>query len=164
MIRARLVDDGGALVDEEDAKGLKSEHEIGLQDTDGATRVFVPFKVAVGEKAGAGWLTPTGTFVVGDKRRNREAARWDHPDGFSKDPQNPYGPRWMRLDRETANGPSHMAYGFHGTTASATWMNKPDGQRAVSHGCIRFPNEDILKLFEYLPEGARVRIVEATGG
>ena len=85
-----------------------------------------------------------------------------HPNGFSKDAGNPFGPRWLRLYRETAAGPAYTAYGFHGTTTSATWMNAADGRRAVSHGCVRFPNEDIVKLFEYLPEGARVRIVEAT--
>ncbi len=159
-LRTRLQD-GGAVVDDFAKNGAASERELGLADSDGSTRVFVPFKVAVGEKDGAGWLTPTGSFVVGDKRKSREGARWGHPNGFAKDPQNPYGPRWMRLYRETPGGLSHTAYGLHGTTSTAQWPTLPDGGRAVSHGCVRFENPDIIKLFEYLQDGARVRIVES---
>ncbi len=154
------VSPNGVPVDDYDVKTVKTEAQLGLAGSDGEDRVFVSFPIAVGEVQNGASLTPTGSFVVGDKRRNREAIQWDHPDGFSKDPGNPFGPRWMRLYRETAAGPSHTAYGFHGTTANATWMNRGDGDRAVSHGCMRFANDDIVKLFQYLPNGAKVRIVK----
>jgi hypothetical protein len=31
--------------------------------------------------------------------------------------------------------------------------------KAVSHGCIRFSNQDILEVFEFLSEGSEVEIV-----
>lgn len=152
----------GQPTDDYDALPVATEKSLGMKDSDGTTRTFVSFTVAVGEREGDGYLTPTGSFIVGDKRKNREATQWDHPKGFNQDPANPFGPRWMRLYREGSNGARiHTGYGLHGTTSTATWMNRADGARAVSHGCVRFRNEDILKMFQYIPDGARVRIVRS---
>lgn len=157
---ASKVAPNGTPVDDYDVLPVKTEAELGLKDSDGEARTFVSFVVATGAVENGAPLTPTGSFVVGEKRRNREATQYNHPKGFNEDTANPFGPRWMRLFREMPNGaPGYTAYGLHGTTGDATWMKKPDGARAVSHGCVRFQNEDIVRMFQYLPMGARVRIV-----
>lgn len=57
-----------------------------------------------------------------------------------------FGTHWLGL--------SNPGYGIHGT-------NKPEfiGQ-AVSNGCIRMHNKDIVELFQAVPIGTTVYIVE----
>lgn len=151
---------GGTPIDDYDAQPVKTEAELGMADSDGETRTYVSFPVGTGAIENGKPLTPTGNFVVGEKRKNREATQYSHPKGFNEDTQNPFGPRFMRLYREMPNGqPDYTAYGLHGTTGDATWMNKADGDRDVSHGCVRFRNDDIMRMFQYLPMGAKVKIV-----
>ncbi|MET0640234.1 MAG: L,D-transpeptidase family protein [Hyphomicrobium sp.] len=80
--------------------------------------------------------TPTPDMV----RNNPRLPRWV-PGGH---PMNPLGIRAMYL--------GSSAYRIHGTDAPWTI-----GQ-AVSHGCIRMTNEDVLDLYPRIPIGTRVTV------
>jgi hypothetical protein len=80
--------------------------------------------------------TPTPDMV----RQNPRLPRWV-PGGH---PMNPLGIRAMYL--------GSSAYRIHGTDAPWTI-----GQ-AVSHGCIRMTNEDVLDLYPRVPVGTRVTV------
>ncbi|GAB2673202.1 L,D-transpeptidase [Paenibacillus thermoaerophilus] len=73
--------------------------------------------------------TPTGEYTIVNK----------HPN-----PGGPFGVMWMGL--------SKPHYGIHGTNAPSSI-----GQ-AVSHGCIRMYNPDVLELSKIVPIGTRVTI------
>ncbi|MFZ5986561.1 MAG: L,D-transpeptidase [Bacillota bacterium] len=90
---------------------------------------FKSYPVAVGKKATP---TPKGTFKIKNKAVN---------------PGGPFGARWMGL---TAPGGS---YGIHGT-------NNPSSiGKAVSNGCVRMYNKDVIELFNLVPVGTTVQIV-----
>ena len=80
--------------------------------------------------------TPTAEMIA----KNPRLPRWV-PGGH---PLNPLGVRAMYL--------GSSAYRIHGTDAPWTI-----GQ-AVSHGCIRMTNEDVLDLYPRVPVGARVTV------
>jgi len=62
------------------------------------------------------------------------------------DPGGPFGVRWMRLSVPWGG------YGIHGT-------NNPSSiGKAVSHGCIRLYNEDVVELYAQVPIGTPVSI------
>lgn len=73
--------------------------------------------------------TPTGSFTIVNKQPN---------------PGGPFGAFWLGL--------SKPHYGIHGT-------NDPSSiGRAVSHGCIRMYNEDVLELANLVPIHTPVKI------
>ncbi|MBT2756200.1 L,D-transpeptidase family protein [Mesobacillus foraminis] len=73
--------------------------------------------------------TPTGEFVIVNREPN---------------PGGPYGAMWLSL--------SNKGYGIHGT-------NDPSSiGKAVSKGCIRMHNRDVLELAGTVPNGTRVII------
>ena len=64
----------------------------------------------------------------------------------SMNPGGPFGVRWMRLSVPWGG------YGIHGT-------NNPNSiGKAVSHGCIRLYNEDVVRLYDLTPVGTPVTI------
>ena len=73
--------------------------------------------------------TPVGTFVVVNRQPN---------------PGGPFGAMWLSL--------SKAGYGIHGTNNPASI-----GQ-AVSHGCVRMHNQDVLELARQIPNGTSVTI------
>ncbi len=87
--------------------------------------------------------TPTGTFAVIDRLQ-------------SPDPASPYGPFALGLSAhsdtisEFAGGDGQI--GIHGTDDPASI-----GQ-AVSHGCVRVPNDVVARLAELLPLGTPVTV------
>ena len=102
----------------------------------------------------SGWKTPTGeTRIV----RKRYKPTWVPPDSIRTEkphlpaavppgPANPLGDHALDLDWER--------YVIHGT-------NRPAGiGRRISHGCIRLYPNDIAWLFETVPIGTKVRIVD----
>src|SRR4028118_1207882 len=96
--------------------------------------VQVSYPIGVGK---AGWETPTGTFKVIDMQRN---PAWQHPFSGKIIPpgtDNPLGLRWIAFWTDGNN-----QIGLHGTP-----QENLVGQ-AVSHGCVRMRNRDILALFE----------------
>jgi lipoprotein-anchoring transpeptidase ErfK/SrfK len=74
--------------------------------------------------------TPKGTFTIINKAYK--------PGGV-------FGERWLGLNRK--------GYGIHGT-------NNPSSiGKAVSNGCVRMYNKDVIELYNLVPVGATVRIV-----
>ena len=105
------------------------------------------------------WSTPLGVSRITEKTRNpywfppdsileeRAAQGRPLPEAVPPGPDNPLGRHKMRLSIPGG------AYLIHGT-------NEPRGiGMRVTHGCIRMFPEDVESLFERLPEGTQVRIV-----
>ncbi|MEM9541590.1 MAG: L,D-transpeptidase [Cyanobacteria bacterium P01_E01_bin.42] len=107
--------------------------------------LIVSYPVAIGRE---GWETPTGNFQVFQKVAH---PTWQHPftgEIIPPGKNNPLGDRWIGFWSDGKN-----AIGFHGTP------NEELIGQAVSHGCVRMRNADIVALFEKVEMGAVV-IVE----
>lgn len=103
------------------------------------------YPVAIGRE---GWETPTGSFQILQKV---EHPSWEHPftgDVIPPGPENPLGVRWLGFWTDGQN-----FIGFHGTP------NEELIGQAVSHGCVRMRNQDIIALFDKVEMGTPV-IVE----
>lgn len=110
----------------------------------------ITFPIGIGSE---GKETPEGTFRIVEKIVNPS---WYVPESILKEkpelpkvvppgPDNPLGSHAMRL--------SERSILIHGT-------NRPYAVgRKASHGCIRMYPEDIPKLFEMVPQKAKVTIV-----
>ncbi len=89
------------------------------------------YPVAVGAPATP---TPLGDWTIVEK---------------ALDPGGAFGARWMRLSIPWGG------YGIHGT-------NNPNSiGQAVSHGCVRMQNEDVIELYEIIPLGTPLKIIGA---
>ena len=121
---------------------------------EGAPQVVITHPIGIGRE---GWRTPVGRMRIIDKIENPAwrppaSIRAEHakkgdplPAVVKAGPDNPLGAYAMRLSR-----PSYL---LHGT-------NKPYGVgMRVSHGCIRLYPEDIAELFQEVPKGTKVNIV-----
>lgn len=74
--------------------------------------------------------TPKGSFTIVNKAVN---------------PGGPFGVRWLGL--------SIPGYGIHGT-------NDPSSiGKAVSHGCVRLYNANVIELYNLVPLGTPVNII-----
>jgi L,D-transpeptidase ErfK/SrfK len=117
-------------------------------------REVITYPIGIGM---VGWATPTGTTKIVSKRtdpywtppnsvRKEHAAEGDIlPPRVPPGPENPLGAFAMNL-----GWPSYL---MHGT-------NKPAGVgMRASHGCIRLYPEDIATLFETIPIGTKVTVV-----
>lgn len=105
----------------------------------------VSYPIAIGR---AGWETPTGSYKVIDMQRY---PAWEHPwNGkvIPPGPDNPLGVRWIAFWTDGRN-----LIGFHGTP------NEELIGQAVSHGCVRMRNQDVLALYAMVKIGTPV-IVE----
>lgn len=104
------------------------------------------YPVAIGQ---AGWETPVGVFEV----ENMEYYPiWRNPSTGEVIPagnDNPLGVAWIGF---WSDGTRQV--GFHGTPNPSLL-----GQ-AVSHGCVRMHNRDVLQLFEQVHIGITVKVVE----
>jgi len=108
------------------------------------------FPIGIGSE---GNETPVGVFSIVEKK---EKPAWYVPESIRKEkpelplvvppgPDNPLGSHAMRL--------SARSILIHGT-------NRPYAVgRKASHGCIRMYPEDIPKLFQLVPKGAKVTII-----
>jgi L,D-transpeptidase ErfK/SrfK len=119
-----------------------------------ATTTVTTYPIGIGAE---GWATPFGEAKVTQKARDPTwyvpaSVRKEHAERGDKlprivppGPDNPLGAFAMSL--------SLPGYLIHGT-------NKPDGVgMRVSHGCVRLYPEDIEALFERVPRGTPVHIV-----
>jgi len=118
---------------------------------------FPPVGAAESFPVGIGrvhWGTPTGTTTVVGKRAHPtwrppasiRAERPGLPDAVPPGPDNPLGDHAIDLGWE--------GYVIHGT-------NRPYGiGRRVSHGCVRLHPADIARLFDALPLGTPVTVVD----
>lgn len=95
--------------------------------------------------------TPEGNWQVVNKI---VYPSWRHPDGGplipGGVPENPLGPRWLGLN---ALGSAGSSYGVHGNNSPYSIGTY------ASSGCIRMYNEDILWLYERVPVGTEVQII-----
>jgi lipoprotein-anchoring transpeptidase ErfK/SrfK len=105
-------------------------------------KVKTSFQIAIGKP---GWETPTGRFQVMQMVKD---PAWEHPwNGkiFPPGPNNPLGVRWIGFWSDGKN-----TIGFHGTP------NERVMGQAVSHGCVRMRNRDVVALFELVKVGTTV--------
>ncbi|WP_339145633.1 MULTISPECIES: L,D-transpeptidase family protein [unclassified Sutcliffiella] len=73
--------------------------------------------------------TPVGDFIIVNRQAN---------------PGGPFGAMWLSL--------SKLSYGIHGTNDPSSIGN------AVSKGCVRMYNQDVLEVASIVPNGTRVFI------
>jgi lipoprotein-anchoring transpeptidase ErfK/SrfK len=107
-------------------------------------QVVSSYPVAIGQ---AGWETPSGSFQVLEMQRD---PKWQHPITGEVIPvgaANPLGKRWIGFLYE---GLTHI--GFHGTN-----QEELIGQ-AVSHGCVRMRNRDVVALYDQIALGTSVTV------
>ena len=106
------------------------------------------YPIAIGKSE----KTPAGTFIIEDKAPN---PNWYAPDGklykFGDD-KNILGTRWLRF-KETAQ---YHGLGIHGTAEK----ERDTIGKAASAGCIRMLNENVEELYEVVPLGTEVVIME----
>ena len=84
------------------------------------------------------------------RSRDREAARWRR--GMPGGPRNPLGARAFYLFQ----GEADTLYRIHGT------RDPKSIGKAVSSGCIRMLNADVVELFERVPIGTRVIVLPSS--
>lgn len=116
----------------------KSQNVLTLR-SDG--EIIKNYRVSTGEFNS----TPVGTFKIVNKIVEPV---W-FKQGVAVPPQSPdniLGSRWIGFDLES--------YGIHGTTEPETI-----GQQ-VTQGCVRMRNQDVEELFDILPVGTEVVIVD----
>jgi lipoprotein-anchoring transpeptidase ErfK/SrfK len=127
------------------------ERRLYLVDEDRGTPVE-SFPVAIGR---AGWETPVGQYQVEEMVRNPDFLKVD--DGvvplrvikrIPPGPTNPLGERWIGF----AHGEG-WTLGIHGTP------NPELLGQAVSHGCVRMRNADVIRVYDRVQVGTTV-IVE----
>lgn len=99
----------------------------------------------IGRKAEWPHWTPTKNMM------NREPARYGHlAGGMVGGPGNPLGPRALYLYQ----GERDTMFRIHGTTEPETIGS------AVSSGCIRLVNQDIIDLYSRVKIGSRVVVIQ----
>lgn len=118
------------------------DRRVYLYDGD---KVKASYPVAVGKP---GWETPMGEFTVLDKALDPV---WENPwtgEVIQPGPDSPLGPAIIvfQLDEEGM-------YAFHGTS------NEDLIGQAVSHGCVRMRNEDILAMYEQVDIRTLVEVI-----
>ena len=118
-----------------------SERKVYLYDlkADRPPKRVATYDAAIGQ---ADWETPTGDYEVGDMQTD---PAWEHPltgRVIPPGPENPLGAAWISFLSK-----GDYSFGLHGT------INESLIGKAVSHGCIRMRNADILALYEAVEPG-----------
>ena len=111
------------------------------------------YPVAIGRPQ---WPTPTGRFQVNELVENPDFLAFDFNNPKGRDrgrvppgPNNPLGLRWIGF--ANAHG---WQVGFHGTAKTSVL-----GQ-AVSHGCVRMSNHDVVEVYNRVKLGTVVVVEE----
>jgi lipoprotein-anchoring transpeptidase ErfK/SrfK len=124
------------------------ERRLYLMDDDPGTPVE-SFPVAIGK---GGWETPTGRFQVEEMIEDPDFVKLDDTvvparviKRFPPGPLNPLGKRWIQF----AHGEG-WTLGIHGTP------NPELLGRAVSHGCVRMRNGDVVRVYDRIHIGTTV--------
>jgi len=92
-------------------------------------KLFKTYPIAVGKPS---TTTPKGNFTIINKAANSGG---------------PFGVKWLGLNAPNGD------YGIHGTN------NLSSIGKAVSNGCIRTYNNNIIELYNLVPIGTPVKIV-----
>ncbi|MDD4294343.1 MAG: L,D-transpeptidase family protein [Candidatus Omnitrophica bacterium] len=98
--------------------------------------------------------TPVGNFTIGNEKL-KDPVWWKAGAVIGPDSEeNILGTRWLPLVGKDTNDEDIQGYGIHGTT-------KPDelGMQ-VTAGCVRMKNQDVEDLYDLLPVGANVQILD----
>ena len=128
-----------------------SDRRLYVRRKDGAAgraRQLDSYPVAVGRK---GYDTPTGRFAVTEKIVDPDflVFDWGSPKTvvrrIAPGPTNPLGLRWIGFTSGYG-----WSIGFHGTP------NPELLGQAVSHGCVRMRNSDVVKLYDRVRIGTPV--------
>ena len=107
-------------------------------------KVVAKYPIAVGK---AGWETPIGAFTVINKEEDPIFKSFKTGIIIEPGPDNPLGVRWIGI---WTDGKTQL--GFHGT-------DQPELiGKAVSHGCIRMHNKDVIALYKYVTIGTVVQV------
>ncbi len=116
----------------------KSQNLLFLKSGDEIIKTYV---VSTGKNNS----TPVGTFKIVNKEVNPTWFKTGAvvPPGS---PENILGTRWMGLDLKS--------YGIHGTTLPE------DLGKQVTAGCVRMRNSDVEELYDIVPMGTEVTIVD----
>ena len=98
--------------------------------------------------------TPTGTFHI--DRNKLIKPTWYKTGAIipPDSPENILGSRWMGLGGIDDGGVEIEGYGIHGT------IKPNDLGKQITLGCIRMKNEDIEVLFDIVPVGTEVIIID----
>ncbi len=116
----------------------KSQNILMLKTGEEVLKVYA---VATGKDNG----TPVGVFKITDRLVD---PTWYKAGAVVSpgSPENVLGTRWLGIDKP--------GYGIHGTV-------EPDkiGQQATE-GCVRMRNEEVEELYDFLPSGTEVTIVD----
>ncbi|MEB3338040.1 MAG: L,D-transpeptidase, partial [Leptolyngbyaceae bacterium] len=107
-------------------------------------KLQVSYPIAIGQ---AGWETPTGNFKVTQMQLD---PHWKHPitgQIFPAGPDSPLGVRWIGFWSD-----KHNHIGFHGTNQDHLIGT------AISHGCLRMRNQDIIQLYSQVVIGTPVTV------
>ena len=113
-----------------------------------APRHVESFPVAIGRRE---YATPTGRFEVTEMIVDPDFVQFDWEDPsrvtgrLAPGPDNPLGLRWIGFT--SAHG---WGIGFHGTPQPELLG------KAVSHGCVRMRNSDVVKLYGRVRVGTTV--------
>ncbi|WP_445493188.1 L,D-transpeptidase [Niallia sp. 03133] len=94
-------------------------------------------------------MTPEGVFTITVKAINPYYRKKNIQGGH---PKNPLGTRWIGFD---AKGTDGRTYGIHGTN------NPASIGEYVSQGCIRMQNESIQTIFDSIPLGTKVLVINS---
>ncbi len=130
----------------------KQSHTLNLwHQKKNVWQIFAVFPIGIGRKNS----TPTGKFYIAHRLYH---PKWHGPDGriFAYgDKENPLGECFLKLGGHTGRGPgSGKGYGIHGS---------PDDNsvgKAISRGCIRMRNQDIILLYYLVPVRTPVEITD----
>jgi lipoprotein-anchoring transpeptidase ErfK/SrfK len=118
-----------------------SDREVALYEYQ---NLIVRYPVGIGRQ---GWETPIGTYQI---HHIQKSPIWKHPitgEIIQPGPDNPLGAAWIGF---WSNG--NQEIGFHGTPDETAV-----GQ-AISHGCIRMRNADVLALADRVAVGVTVQV------
>ncbi|MBN1192425.1 MAG: L,D-transpeptidase family protein [Coriobacteriia bacterium] len=97
-----------------------------------------------------GAVTVSYPCAVGKPSTPTPSATWRIGAKYYTDPAGIYGPRKMRLFRQSGSSFVYTAYNIHGTNVDSSVGTY------ASHGCIRLHNYDVLVLFDMVPLGTMV--------
>jgi lipoprotein-anchoring transpeptidase ErfK/SrfK len=128
--------------------GQRRLYVVPSEHADDTRRSIVSFPVAIGRPE---YATPTGRFEVEEKVEDPEFVQfdWDDPGRelgrIEPGPRNPLGVRWIGFT--WAHG---WRIGFHGTPQPELLG------KAVSHGCVRMRNADVMDLYGRVQVGTPV--------
>ena len=120
----------------------KTLHQLDLFFND---LFILQYRVGLGKED----RTPIGSFKIVTKLKN-PVWYWQGRRIPAGDPRNLLGSRWMGFD----NQPGASGFGIHGT-------RDPDSiGKNMSNGCVRMLDGNVKQLFELVPRGTRVDIME----